>query len=513
MVRRLFRGSARRLVAVAAVLALLPAVALAQAPAAIAEVAPTASVEGIVSSVAGSTVGILEDLVKIDISNAAGNGSSAGGSVRPPEPGDRIVASVKVVPSGGVLVAERFVVLEQHPGSIRGLIETVDAAAKTITVLGLAIHLDANTSIGGLPTDNIPTIADLRVGQNVVADLEARSGQLFAKRILVLNPNPVNEIRFEGAVKSIGAEAWVFTVSPSPAAGLATTRELTVKVTAQTRIVGDPRVGDRAFVVAQIQSDGSFVAISIEKRVTPPQDVFRVVGTVKNIQGDLWTIGIVCPTGQVCPAIADTVVRVDARTELKGDPRLGDYVLAEAEITDGGAGIPHARSIQKLTPDQPGTVRLSGNVKSIASDKWIITFPSFTTPAVEATLLVGADTKIEGGPRVGDQVRVEAVPTSAPLTYRALKITKVGDTPSNKVSFNGFVRKIEGDRWTIGISPIPTSEAAEYTVRTTRETQIVGNPRAGDAVHVEAQRPSNAAGELIALLIQKVDVIALARTP
>ena len=85
------------------------------------------------------------------------------------------------------------------------------------------------------------------------------AGANVALSIMKSSP-PSTEMHITGTVSSINGTSW--TISPGPPGSMAPV--FLVQVNAQTKIVGDPKVGDRVEVIAQLTRDGA-VAISITK--------------------------------------------------------------------------------------------------------------------------------------------------------------------------------------------------------------------------------------------------------
>lgn len=139
---------------------------------------------------------------------------------------------------------------------------------------------------------------------------------------------------------------------------------------------------------------------------------------------------------------------------------------------------------------RPGE-RMRGTVKTIETESWVIT----AEDGLDVTFVVNIDTKIIGGPKVGDSVHVLYMIDSANAKV-ALAIVRsdlaIGPGPGpNQVAFDGTVIAISTSTWTVDAT----------TVHVMPRTKITGNPKVGDAVHVEgAKRPD---GSVTAFSIAK----------
>ncbi|MGE0129230.1 MAG: DUF5666 domain-containing protein [Blastocatellales bacterium] len=141
------------------------------------------SVSGTVSDVAGSTIKILNGLVTVDASAAAIVSEHNNRSLTLADIKVGVVIEVSGNASAGKIAAAVIEVRgPKSDGQIQGAIESVDAANKTITVLGNVIALDTTTVYEG---DNNRTIssADLTVGKMVDVEVAVFQNKLVATRV------------------------------------------------------------------------------------------------------------------------------------------------------------------------------------------------------------------------------------------------------------------------------------------------------------------------------------------
>lgn len=376
--------------------------------------ATPASIEGTITSInvpfagGGPIVTLLGGLVSFDATGATVRiASGEAGTTASLAVGQRIVAFVD--PASSPLKATSILVLEQKSEiALTGPVQAVDTAAKTLKVLGFTFRVDANTVFGG-PWDGAGQagLGDLKVGDLVLVAAKADSGSLLALKVMKLSPSPTPTVRLHGVVASIGTASWSITLKDGTAQA--------VKVDAQTKFVGEPKVGDEVDVLASRQSDGTLLALLIAKTVAPPAaDFERYQGTVKSISTTSWTVGPKVGDGP------DRLFAVSAKTQIVGDPKVGDEVNVLAQKQADGSYL--ALVIAKVLPTVPvGAVSFDGVVKSIAP-------PSSATGmggavwVVDATkVLVTRATTVTGDPKVGDRVHVEGLAApGAPVAAKSI---------------------------------------------------------------------------------------------
>ena len=381
---------------------------------------PPAAIEGTITSVnipfagGGPIVTLLDGLVSFDATGAKVRfADGTEGTTASLAAGQRIVAYV----DGSVspLKATGIVVLVQRDDvALTGKVEAVDTTAKTLTVLGFTVKVTDRTAFGG-PFDGAGQagLADLKVGDLVLVAAKAEAGSLVATRVMKLAPSVDPTVRLHGVVESIGTESWTITAKDGTKA--------VVKVSSETKIVGEPKAGDEVDVLARRQSDGSLLALLIAKYVVPPTvPTERYQGVVKSISTTSCTIGPKAGDGP------DRLFAVNAQTKIVGDPKIGDEVGVLAQKQADGSYL--AVAIVKVTVAPPvGGASFDGVVKSI-------TVAASSTPAgamivatwvVDTTkVIVSRMTVVRGDPKVGDKVHVEGL-KSADGTVAAALIAKI----------------------------------------------------------------------------------------
>ncbi|MEO8585727.1 MAG: DUF5666 domain-containing protein [Acidobacteriota bacterium] len=235
------------------------------------------SIEGTVSAVTGPILDLIEGGIQIDVTHA----TITGGDDRLANPlpwsgipvGARVVAQV-TVPDLVVAVfpppplpATNVVVFQTRAGALSGTIQSVDVRAGKFLMLDHSIATNAGTKwSGGGPNGAVKGIGDLAAGMSASVEV-VNSGGLLATSVEAHGTGaPPELIAFRGPVQTISATAWTI-------AGRG------VQIDSDTKIAGDPKVGDTVDVVARVHNPppGSLapsylVAVSIVKSIVivPP---------------------------------------------------------------------------------------------------------------------------------------------------------------------------------------------------------------------------------------------------
>ncbi len=202
----------------------------------------------------------------------------------------------------------------------------------------------------------------------------------------------------------------------------------------------------------------------------PSASKVEFVGTVDSMDATQWVV-----SGQT--------VLITAQTEIKGNIQVGSLVKVEG--WNNGDGTFTAKEIEVYNePDKAGYSEFTGTVESMDGDQWIID---------GLTVIITADTKIDGNIQVGDVVKVEAF-ANADGTFTAKEIERYDDDDAlvqegKEVEFTGTVESMDGDQWVIDGQTVIVAGA-----------KIEGNIQVGDVVKVEAY--VNADGTLTAKEIE-----------
>ncbi len=234
-----------------------------------------AAVGGTVSSVNGNTITIANGLITIDATNAKIiNG--------PVTSGARVEVVLKSgdVAANAPLPATVIAVVTIPQVSLTGSVTSVDAAHGQFVVLGKTIVVTSETAYDGR---NVKSLADVQTNELALVEANVSNGALVATRVVVMAPMPQPSTLIHGTVKSIGTDSWVITTS---------TKDVTVTVNAQTKIVGDPKVGDPVDVAVRTDASNAYVATTIIKVIVPGPDVhiYISMGTVQSLSATALTI-------------------------------------------------------------------------------------------------------------------------------------------------------------------------------------------------------------------------------
>lgn len=193
-------------------------------------------------------------------------------------------------------------------------------------------------------------------------------------------------------------------------------------------------------------------------------------------------------------------IHVDANTSFGGfrkgeDVDLSDIMtnqLVQVQV-DAVNGSLVAREVLILAPLPPQAGHVRGTVKSIGTESWEIKIDREVV-----TVLVNAQTKIAGSPKVGDTVEVLYTIDSANNKV-AISILKFEvSTPPRVVQFHGKVKSITGPTWVVTVDG--SNEEKTFTVN--ERTKVTGAPVVGDLVQVLATQADD--GKLTAIAVMKL---------
>ena len=169
-------------------------------------------------------------------------------------PGQFVMVEASV--SGGALVASRVHVMSFQTlptlSVVHGTVKSISNDAWVITVgnRDVTVTVNASTKIIGEP----------KIGDTVEALVDSNNIAVTIFKSPV-PPGGGYEMHLTGWVKAIGATEW--TIGLGPAGSLAP--DFLVQVNANTKIIGDPKVGDRVEVIGSMAMHGQIVATSIIK--------------------------------------------------------------------------------------------------------------------------------------------------------------------------------------------------------------------------------------------------------
>lgn len=241
-----------------------------------------ATVSGIVSSVSGNLIQLAGGLVTVDATGASvvvDRGKS--GSVAEIQSGMLLFATLKSsdVAANAPLPAEVITATRFSATTFFGPVQSVDVGSGSFKILGRTIFVTNDTSFGG-----VRSLTELLPNSIVQVQADVSGNRLVASSVLVIVPDLPVVAGAHGTVKSITADSWV----------IAREREsdLTLVVNAQTKIVGEPKVGDTVEVLYRIDNANANVAISIVKFEIQIPTTTLFHGKVKTIGASEWTITV-----------------------------------------------------------------------------------------------------------------------------------------------------------------------------------------------------------------------------
>jgi hypothetical protein len=196
--------------------------------------------------------------------------------------------------------------------------------------------------------------------------------------------------------------------------------------------------------------------------------------------------------------VLSAVIGVDDNTSYGGYKREAGTSFADIQPNvivhvqaDNVGGRLVAREVLIVAPAPPQIGHARGTVQSIGADSWTV-----KTERETLTLVINAQTRIAGSPKVGDTVEVIYNVDSA-HRYVAVSIIKFERfTPPTIQHFNGRVKTIEAAAWTITVNGTDT----RFTVNDS--TKIMPGITVGDPVDVIAVKRDD--GTLLAVTIVRL---------
>jgi Domain of unknown function (DUF5666) len=289
-------------------------------------------------------------------------------------PGSAVTFRVGDREADGRVRADQAAVLPKNPLTLTGTVDRVGDDRRHVTVHGVEIEIDDQTSFSGRgPSGALRSARDLRAGASVSVTLASTaSGALRATGISPASGStePGEDQELKGTVTAVSDTAW-------------TIDSKVFAITDQTVFRGDPGVGDFVEVRFHLDTDGNRVADRIHKDDAAPGAQVEFMGIVEAISDTAWTI-------------SGRVVNVDGTTEIVGNPVVGDNV--EVEAVKGPDDALTARRIRREDAREQ-EVEFQGAVQAIGATSWTIAGQVVT---------VNAATRIDGSPAVGDNVEVKA---------------------------------------------------------------------------------------------------------
>jgi len=223
--------------------------------------ASSGGVSGIVTTISGNLITVLNGTVTIDAAGATFRNGRGSATIADVKPGSQIFAAIRnpQAPPGTVLQAASITIVDPPAGSLTGPVHSVDLPGSALTVLGARVAVTPSTRIMATRRGAAATLADINVGDNVSIILNINGSALIAETIHVLPPIP--DVMLDGTVKSIGATSWVITTRSG---------DVTISVNANTTIDPAIRVGDTVIIFGSRDASGNVVAIAIMKGRTKP---------------------------------------------------------------------------------------------------------------------------------------------------------------------------------------------------------------------------------------------------
>lgn len=323
-------------------------------------------VTGTISGVDGTRILLFDNRLSIDVASADIHGRYGPGTLGSLTPGTRVKAGVHLNRYIG-LEAVEVDVLPDYDALMHGQITSIDFAAGTMDILGETVRFTENTKVYRTSDAALVPAGDLRPLMIVDVELDRDQPGLVAEAI-AFAPGQANlTVTSGGFLSGIDGDRW-------------TIGGVTVRVTDDTFIGGDPKLRERVMVTYRGDAAGDFVAVSILRISSISEE--DVAGEVRAISGQTMTID----TGK-----GATTLHIGASTQYRGQPRVGDVVVARMDGND-------VRLIE-LVWATDFTFTFSGDLTSMQGNDWMVQGVPFT---------VTSTTRTSGSPQVGDRATVTA---------------------------------------------------------------------------------------------------------
>jgi hypothetical protein len=356
-------------------------------------------VTGVVSSIEGTTVKLVDGRLTVDVSRAVVRSDSGPGTIADIKAGDRISVQLAGRSTESDVLAADFVQILRFPDALlSGEAEAVDGPSGVLTLLGLPVRVTSATILRGLRGEAI-SLADVRPHQQVRVELDATQPGLAAKTVIVSSPVPDHPNTFIGVIEKIEGDTW--TVRASDAT-------VVLKTNAETQITGTPRAGDRVMVTYRTDASGQNIALSISiAHAQPPRSERPMAGTVTELTDTSLTVTI-RPTND----FARLVVNGETRF-FGGRPAIGDHVMVFFR-NENQTNI--ATRVVRIDSGSENRITFEGRLNVIEGNKWLIDTHE---------VIVNQRTRIVGDPKPGDIVHVIATQSRPDLTLHGIEISKI----------------------------------------------------------------------------------------
>lgn len=214
-------------------------------------------------------------------------------------------------------------------------------------------------------------------------------------------------------------------------------------------------------------------------------------GTIERVDLNARTLTVLGLTARVTDGTAFGGPRDGTGQVGLENLQVGDLVLvaagAEAEALV-------AARVMKLAPSANPVSLIHGVVEAIGSESWTIVLRDGTKSVVK----VDTETKVVGGPKVGDVVDIVGR-TLSDGSVLALVIASFVPPPTVPTErYQGVVKTTGATSWTFGPK---AGEGPDRLFAVNAKTRILGDPKVGDEVDVLAQ--AQADGSFLAIVIAR----------
>jgi len=222
------------------------------------------AISGTVTSVSGNVITLANGLIAIDATNAKIVGDrGAAATVSTIVPGALVTAVLasSTPNANGALPATLIALVHNSQVTLTGTVSAVDTVHSTLTIFGRTIQVNPQTSFSApFFGSHVVGLADVHVNDIASVDANTSGATLVATSVHVSTTVQVSLVMLHGTVKSITSTAWVIGGRD---------KDFTAAINAETKIIGDPKVGDTVDALLRVEANNSYVAITIAKSLMP----------------------------------------------------------------------------------------------------------------------------------------------------------------------------------------------------------------------------------------------------
>ena len=366
-----------------------------------------------------------------------------------------------------------------EPTAVYGTISTYDSESKIVTLLEGAIRVDVSRAY----------VVDKsgRQGPQIMPGLQAK---------IILKPGPAST-PLEAALVELASKTPASIAGPVQEIDLGAMRfvaaGLSIYTTAETKWRGGADV--RSLQDLEVRHNVNVDLVRVEDRLVAT-DIFVVgfipranhttFGKVVSVEGDIWIVRDTAGNTHVFKVFERTTMNSGAIAGA--EPKVGEYVRVTSYPDEEGVEIAYVITVV-APPSEGAALAMFGTLLEVNEEQGYLSITGEGNARVEFAITEATGFYL--GAKIGDYVEVRAENRRVDGRLAALQVIKTLRTV--RISFQGTVQAINGDRWLID----------GWTITVTPQTILINNPRVGDVVRVvgEGERTSRS---LVGISIERL---------